>query len=263
MVGSDTMVNVAQAWAEKYNAQHPEATVQVTGGGSGVGITRLIDGTCDLANASREMDQKEIERVQAKRGVEPNKHVVGFDALAVYVHKDNPLDSISLEELAEIYGKGGKTERWSQLGVDSQALGSDEITRVGRQNSSGTYAYFREAVLGKGRDYKPGAIGASGSKDVVDLVTKTPSAIGYSGMGYAAAGVKMLRISPRKGAAGIAPTLANAKKQQGGYPITRPLLIYTAGEPAGQVKAFLDWILGKEGQEVVLELGYVPVRDHE
>jgi phosphate transport system substrate-binding protein len=257
MAGSETMINVAQAWAEKYNAQHPEVAVQVAGGGSGVGITQLIDGTCDMANASREMEPKELERLKAKRGVDAVKHVVGFDALAVYVHKDNPLDSISLEELAEIYGKGGKTDRWSQLGIESPALGKGEIARVGRQNSSGTYAYFREAVLGKGRDYKPGAIGASGSKDVVDLVAKTPGAIGYSGMGYAAPGVKMLRISPRKGAAAVAPTLENAKKQQGGYPITRPLLIYTAGAPAGQLKAFLDWILSKEGQQVVLELGYV------
>ncbi|MGA2066044.1 MAG: phosphate ABC transporter substrate-binding protein [Thermoguttaceae bacterium] len=263
MVGSDTMVNVAQAWAEKYNAQHPEAMVQVAGGGSGVGIAKLIDGTCDLANSSRKLEPEEIQRVEAKRGVGPIEHVVGFDALAVYVHKDNPLDSISLEELAEIYGKEGKTDHWSQLGLTSGSLGSDEISRVSRQNSSGTFAYFREAVLGKGRDYKPGMISCSGSKDVVDLVAKTPSAIGYSGMGYATAGVKMLRLSVHKGETALAPTLANAKKQQGGYPITRPLLIYTAGEATGPAKEFLDWIQGKEGQAVLLELGYVPVRDHE
>ena len=194
MEGSDTMVNVATAWAEKYHATHPETSVQVLRGGSGVGIASLIDGNCDMANASRRMEESEIERMKAKRGVEPKEHVVGFDALAVYVHKDNPLESISLEELAEIYGEGGKITKWSQLGVRSKALGTDEITRVSRQNSSGTYAYFREAVLGKGRDYKLGSIDQSGSKDVVALVANTPGAIGYSGMGYATPGVKMLRI---------------------------------------------------------------------
>jgi len=259
--GSDTMVNVAQAWAENYNQAHPEVKVQVLGGGSGVGIADLIDGNCDLANSSRKMEDKEIQRVKAKRSVEAKEHVVGYDALAVYVHKANPIDSISLEELAEIYGERGKISKWPQLGIDSKVLGSEEITRVSRQNSSGTYAYFREAVLGKGRDYKLGSIDQSGSKDVIALIANTPSAIGYSGMGYAAPGVKMLRISKRKGEPGVFPTVENAKK--GTYPITRPLLIYTAGEPDGRVKAFLDWILAREGQNVVLELGFVPVGDHE
>jgi len=260
MEGSDTMVNVAQAWAEEYHQMHPKAIVQVLGGGSGVGIASLIDGNCDLANASRKMENKEIQRLKAKRGAEPKEHVVGYDALAVYVHKHNPLDSISLEELAEIYGEGGKISKWSQLGVDSKVLGTDEITRVSRQNSSGTYAYFREAVLGKGRDYKLGSIDQSGSKDVVALVASTPGAIGYSGMGYATPGVKTLKISKHKGEPGIAPTIENAKNEK--YPISRPLWIYTAGEPEGQAKAFLDWILGPEGQKVVLELGYVPVGEH-
>jgi phosphate transport system substrate-binding protein len=259
MEGSDTMSEVATAWAEKYHATHPEATVQLLSGGSGVGIASLIDGNCDMANASRKMEGPEIERMEAKRGVEPKEHVVGFDALAVYVHKDNPLDSISLDELAEIYGEGGKITKWSQLGVPSGALGTDEITRVARQNSSGTYAYFAEAVFGKGRDYKLGSIDQSGSKDVVALVANTPGAIGYSGMGFATPGVKMLRISRHKGEPGIAPTLENAKKKTNGYPITRPLLIYTAGEPSGKVKDFLDWILAKPGQAVVVELGFVPL----
>lgn len=263
MEGSDTMVNLAQAWAEKYHNKNPEATVQVLGGGSGVGIASLIDGNCDMANCSRKMEDKEIQRVKARRGVEPKEHVVGYDALAVYVHKNNPLDSISLEELAEIYGDKGKISKWSQLGVDSKVLGSDEITRVSRQNSSGTYVYFHEAVLGKGRDYKLGSVDGNGSVDVVALVANTPSAIGYSGMGYAMPGVKTLKIARHKGEPGIAPTAENAKRQKDGYPITRPLLIYTAGEPAGQVKDFLDWILSKEGQKVVLELGYVPVSAHE
>ena len=206
--------------------------------------------------------RREIEQVKAKRGLAPKEFVVGFDALAVYVHKDNPLDSISLNELAKIYGEGGRVGKWSQLGIDSKLLRSDEIT-VSRQNSSGTYECFREAVLGKKGRYKLGSLDQNGSVDVVALIAHTPSAIGYSGMGYVTPGVKMLKISQHKGEPGIAPTPENAKKKQGGYPITRPLLIYTAGEPKGKVKVFLDWILGKEGQKVVLELGYVPVAEHE
>jgi phosphate transport system substrate-binding protein len=259
--GSDTMVNLAQAWAEKYHAKHPDASIQVLGGGSGVGITSMIDGNCDLATCSRKMEEKEIKRVKAKRGCDAIEHIVGYDALAVYVHKNNPLDTISLEELAEIYGDSGKITKWSQLGIDSKTLGTDEITRVSRQNSSGTYAYFREAVLGKGRDYKLGSIDQNGSKDVVALIANTPGAIGYSGMGYKEPGVKTLKIAKKKGESGIEPTVATAKNNT--YPITRPLLIYSAGEPTDKIKAFLFWIHSNEGQKVVLELGYVPIGEHE
>ena len=259
--GSDTMVNLAQGWAENYHAAHPEAVIQISGGGSGVGIASLIDGNCDIASASRKMMGSEIARVRARRHREPREIVVGYDALAVYVHRDNPLESISLEELAEIYGDGGRITRWSQLGVSPGRLGSDTIVRVSRQNSSGTYVYFREAVMGKHREYKLGSIDQNGSVDVVALVANTPSAIGYSGMGYAIPGVKMLKISKRPGEPGVAPTVENAKKREGGYLITRPLLLYTAGQPKPKARALLDWILDVPGQKVVAELGYVPVRD--
>jgi phosphate transport system substrate-binding protein len=257
------MVNLAQGWAENYHATHPEAMIQISGGGSGVGIASLIDGNCEIASASRKMKDKEIEQIRAKRHQEPKEFIVGFDALAVYVHKDNPLDSISIEELAEIYGQGPKITHWSQLDVDPKRLGNNTIIRVSRQSSSGTNVYFREAVMGKTRDYELGSIDQSGSKDVVDLVANTPSAIGYSGMGYAVPGVKMLKISKHKGEPGVAPTVENAKKREGGYPITRPLLLYTAGEPRDKAKQLLDWIMDKPGQKVVVELGYVPVGSYE
>ncbi|MBN2293859.1 MAG: phosphate ABC transporter substrate-binding protein [Pirellulales bacterium] len=250
--GSDTMVNLAQAWAETYHGKRADVNIQVLGGGSGVGIASLINGTCDMANASRKMKDKELQSAVKKSGVEPVEHIVGYDALAVYVHKDNPIDSISIEELAEIYGDGGKITDWSQIEGGKKL----EITRVSRQNNSGTYAYFREAVLGKNRDYKLGSIDQSGSKDVVALVSKTPGAIGYSGMGYATPEVKMLKISKKKGEPGTAPTMENAIK--GAYPITRPLHIYTLGEPEGVVAEYLEWINSEEGQAVVSELGYVP-----
>ena len=265
--GSDTMVNVAQAWAERYNQLHPDVSVQVLGGGSGVGIASLIDGNCDLANSSRTMKKDEIEKATAKYGVAPKGTIVGYDALALYVHKDNPLDTISLEQLGEIYGWTGSITHWSQLGVDNGSPRRDTIVRVSRQAGCGTYSYFREAVLGKRKnpEYKLGSVDQSGSKAVVALVSKTPSAIGYSGMGYETPEVKMLNISRRTGELGIAPKPENAKKanEKERYPITRPLLIYTAGEPTGPIKDYLDWILSAEGQAVVRELGYVSVGDHE
>jgi phosphate transport system substrate-binding protein len=257
--GSDTIVNVAQAWAERYHAANPEVSVQVLGGGSGVGIASLTDGNCDLANSSRDISQKEALAVRIKRGKDPKEHVVGYDALAVYVHPDNPIESISLEQLAEIYGEGGKIVRWPQLGVDHQSRGRDVIVRVGRQNSSGTYTFFREKVLGKKRDFKLGSIDRSGSKDVVALVARTPLAIGYSGMGYAMPGVKMLRVSKRKGEPGAAPIVANARNRS--YLLTRALQVYTAGEPEGPAARYLAWMTSPEGQKIVVELGYVPMRE--
>jgi phosphate transport system substrate-binding protein len=246
------MVNLAQAWAETYREKRGDVSVQVLGGGSGVGITSLINGTCDMANASRKMNDKELQDAVEKHGVEPVEHIVGYDALAVYVHKDNPIDSISIEELAGIYGVGGDITNWSQMegGADL------EITRVSRQSNSGTFHYFREAILGEERDYKLGSVDQSGSKDVVALVSKTPGAIGYSGMGYATPDVKMLKICEKKGDPGVAPTVENAVS--GDYPITRPLHIYTLGEPEGATAEYLAWIMSKEGQDVVRELGYVP-----
>jgi phosphate transport system substrate-binding protein len=259
------MVNVAQAWAEEYHRLHPDASVQVLGGGSGVGIASLIEGVCDIANSSRKMSQAEEEKVKAKRGVPACYFEVGLDALAVYVNKDNPLDEITIEQLAEIFGEGGEITKWSQLLGDSPPWGNDQIVRVSRQNSSGTYAYFREAVLGKKRDYKLGSIDQSGSKDVVALIAHTPGAIGYSGMGYDIPSVKKLRVSRGRGRPYIEASMENARtkypvKQ---YPITRPLQIYTAGEPAGPLKDYLDWIKSPAGQKIVLDMGYVPMFSYE
>src|SRR5256885_10435534 len=148
--GSDTMVNLSQAWAEAYQKSHPDVKMQVSGGGSGVGINSLIAGKVDMANSSRRMEEKEIAKFKETHpGKEPKEHVVGLDALALYVHKDNPIESISIVELAEIYGDGGNINKWAQLGVSNKLCASDDITRVSRQNNSGTYAYFREHVLGK------------------------------------------------------------------------------------------------------------------
>jgi phosphate transport system substrate-binding protein len=256
--GSDTMVNIAEAWAEQYHRERPNVWVQVLGGGSGVGIASLIDGNCDLANTSRKMKKDEIAAAKSKRGGDPQEFIVGLDALAIYVHKSNPLESISMEELADLYGEEGRITRWSQLGVPEGTLGTDKIIRINRQSGSGTYSYFREAVLGKGKDLKLGSVDANGSKDAVSLVSRTPAAIGYSGMGYATDEVKTLRVSKRRGERGVAPTVENARN--GTYPITRPLQIYAVGKPTGFVGEYLDWIKGPEGQKLVLQLGYVSVK---
>jgi len=183
---------------------------------------------------------------------------VGFDALAVFLHPDNPLDQFTLEQLAGIYGEGGATQSWDQLNATIPGCGSGEIVRVSRQNNSGTYVYFKEAVLGKQREYKLGSLDMHGSKDVVDLVQNTPCAIGYSGLAYATEEVKMPCLV-KDGGDCVVPSTASAN--DGSYPIARPLFMYTSGEPQGAVKDYLDWILSDEGQCIIQEKGYAPVRN--
>ena len=254
--GSDTMVNLAQAWAEEYAAVEPTVSVEVAGGGTGTGIAALINGTVDIANCSRRIEPQEIEQAKKNTGKEPREYTVGYDALAVYVYKTNTLDEIRLDQLAEIYGEGGKITKWSQLGV-SMPGGADEIIRVSRQSNSGTYYYFREVILGKGRDFKLGSRDMHGSKDVVELVSKTPGAIGYSGMGYATPEVKTLRLSRKAGDKAFAPTVENTLNHT--YPVARPLFMYTLGQPAGPAKKYLDWIQSESGQKIVTQSGYVPL----
>ena len=255
--GSDTLVNVAQAWAEEYKEVNPNVAVAVTGGGSGTGISSMINGTVDIANASRKMKDKEFEMARAN-GIEPVEWTVGYDALAVFLHTDNPVESFTLAQLADIYGEEGPVESWDQIGVEIPGCDSNEIVRVSRQNNSGTYVYFKEAVLGRGRDYKMGSRDMHGSKDVVDLVLNTPCAIGYSGLAYATHEVKMPCVAAEEGSDCIAPSVATAIDRT--YPIARPLFMYTSGQPEGAIKEYLDWILSDEGQCIIQEKGYAPVR---
>lgn len=254
--GSDTLVNVAQAWAEEYKAVNPNVAIAVTGGGSGTGLSALLNGTVDVANSSRKIKDKEIEAAKAK-GIEPKEFTVGHDALAVFVHKDNPIEGFTLAQLKDIYGDGGKTTKWSELGIKVPGCDSDEIIRVSRQNNSGTYVYFREAVL-TDTEFKLGSRDMHGSKDVSDLVAHTPCAIGYSGLAYATPEVKAPCIKKDEGATCVAPTVDSAV--DGTYPIARPLFMYTNGEPQGEVKSYLDWILSDTGQCIILKKGYAPVR---
>ncbi len=254
--GSDTLVNVAQAWAEEYQNVSADVAVAVSGGGSGTGIAAMINGTVDIANASRKMKDKELKLAQ-DRGQNPVEHVVGYDALAVYLHQDNPMKELSISQLKDIYGREGKAKNWSDLGVTVPGCKNNEIVVVSRQNNSGTYVYFQKAVLGKKGKYRSGTLDMHGSKDVVDLVEKTPCAIGYSGLAYVTDHVQMACIS-KDGNACVNPSVATAVDKS--YPIARPLFMYTNGEPQGEIKKYMDWIMSDTGQCIIEKKGYAPMK---
>jgi phosphate transport system substrate-binding protein len=256
-IGSDTMVNLAQAWAEAYAKVDPNVSVEVSGGGSGIGVAALINGTCDIANSSRKLEPEEVEKAKAKHGHDPKEFLVGYDALAIYVHPSNPINEISIEELSEIYREGGKIDNWTQVANGK----GGKIVRVSRQNNSGTYHYFREMVVGKKSDFKLGSRDMNGSKDVVALVERTPTAIGYSGLGYRTDKVKVLKVSKKKGDKGIEPSIATTWDNT--YPIARPMFMYTPGQPPEHVQKYINWIMGDTGQKIVEETGYVPLKQEE
>ncbi len=257
--GSNTMSEIAQNWAETYSTVNPNVVVDVSGGGSGIGITNLINGVVDIANSSREMSEEEMKKAEQKTGKKPVEWIVGYDGIAVYVHKDNPIKTMTMDQLCDIYVEDGSVATWSQLGVDHKKLcPSDEIIRVSRASSSGTYVYFRKEVL-HSKDFETGAQELSGSKDVVDQVAQTPCAIGYSGMGFLNDKVKFVGLSSAEGETAYGPTVKNVHDKK--YPLARPLRMYTIGQPEGEVKAYLDWVLSAEGQKVVQQVGYVPVKE--
>jgi phosphate transport system substrate-binding protein len=257
-IGSDTMVNLAQAWAEEYHKVDPNVSIEVSGGGSGLGIAGLINGTAEIANSSRKLEPEEVQKAKAKHGTDPKEYMVGYDALSIFVHKNNPLNEISIEELGEIYKEGGKITKWSDLGVQSiPGAQGDEIVRISRQNNSGTYHYFREVVIGKKGDFKAGSVDLNGSKDVVETIAKTPNAIGYSGMGYATPDVKIVKVAKKKGDPSVAPSIETTLNKT--YPIARPMFMYTPGTPPPHIQKYLDWVMSDAGQKIVKDTGYVPL----
>ncbi len=254
--GSDTMLSLAQAWAEEYKKVAPEVEGEVSGGGSGVGIAALLKGTIDIFNASRAMNPEEIEQARKNTGKEPKEIIVAYDAVAIYVHKTNPLEEITLDQITQIYAEGGTITKWSDLGVKIPGSANDEIVRVSRQSSSGTFEFLREQVF-KQKDFKLGSRDMNGSKDVVELVGSTPTAIGYSGMGYATPRVKILKVKRTAGDLAYEPTVATTLAKT--YPLARSLQVYTLGEPQGATRTYIDWILSTAGQRVVEASGYVPL----
>lgn len=255
--GSDTLVNVAQAWAETYRTVKPDVAVAVSGGGSGTGIAALINGNVDIANSSRDIHADEREQVKSHTGKDAVEHSVARDAIVVYVHTNNPAKTLTMEQLACIYGEKGTCDTWTSVGVEVPGCADQKIIRVSRQSNSGTYEYFREAVLGKTGDFKLGSRDMQGSKDVVDLVSKTPCAIGYSGMGYATADVHHVCLARDASTPCVSASVETAKSGQ--YPLSRALHMYTLGEPQGEIKAYLEWILSPAGQKIVSDSGFIPI----
>lgn len=252
--GSDTMVNLAQAWAEKYMEKNPGDFVAVTGGGSGTGFSSLISGSCDIAMASRNIKQKEIALAKQK-GIDSNEIKAALDGLAVVVNPRNPVNKLTIDQLAGIFA--GKSTNWKELG------GKDEkIVVLSREVNSGTHVYFKEHVLRKGspegkEEFAPGALLLSSSQAIADEVAQNPSAIGYYGMGYISSKQKPVMVAKDEKSEYEMPSIENVVK--GIYPISRPLFLYTNGAPQGLVKKFVDFVLSKEGQDIVLATDFVPL----
>jgi phosphate transport system substrate-binding protein len=253
--GSDTIVNAAQEVSEEFMKDYPHVFVAVTGGGSGVGIASLINKTCDVATASREMKSKEIE-VALKHSVTPKEFTVAYDGVAVIVNKDNPVDKLTIEDLHKIFT--GKAKNWKEF-AGGRDLG---IVTISREVSSGTHIYFKEQVVQLGKkentdEFSNETLLLSSSQAIVEEVAANESAIGYLGMGYTSERTKSLAISNGKDY--FSPDVNNVMKKK--YPLSRGLYFYTDGEPNGIKKLFIDFAMGPKGQERFKATGFVPVGD--
>jgi phosphate transport system substrate-binding protein len=252
--GSDTMVNVALAWAETYGQSHPEVQIAVTGGGSGTGIAALLNGTVDMANASRRI--KDEERADAEaNGIEPVEHVVAGDAIAIVVHPSNPVAGLTIPQLSAIFS--GKITNWREAGGQDRP-----IVLLSRESNSGTHVFFLEEVVRQGDKndrtlFSPDTLLMPSSEGISSEVRQNPNAIGYDGLGYVTPDQKVVPVAPTDNAPYVMPMVETVR--DGSYPIARGLYIYTVGEPLGAIRAYLDWILGPEGQEVVKDQGFVPL----
>jgi phosphate transport system substrate-binding protein len=251
--GSDTLVNLALAWAEEYMREHPEVRISVTGGGSGTGIASLMNGTVDIANASREMKPEEIKAAKAN-GILPVELVVARDAIAVVANPSNPVNGLTMQQISDIYT--GKITNWREVGGEDRP-----IVLLSRESNSGTYVYLLENVIRMGNSksnelFSPDTLLMPSSEGISTEVRQNPNAIGYDGLGYVTPDQKVLAVARDADSPHILPSVATVNDAS--YPISRPLYMYTAGEPGGQVKTYLDWVLGP-GQTSVLKLGFVPL----
>jgi phosphate transport system substrate-binding protein len=252
--GSDTIVNLALAWAEKYQELHPEVRLSVTGGGSGTGIAALINGTVDIANASRKIKAEEIEAAEAN-GSDPVEFVIARDAIAVIVNPENPVDRLTLKQISDIYS--GVINNWSEVGGEDRP-----IVRLSRETNSGTHVYFLEEVLRLGEKdnktlFSMDTLLMPSSEGIGAEIRQNPNAIGYDGLGYVTEDMKVIAIAKEDGGEYILPSAETVNNSK--YPIARDLYMYTNGEPTGIIKIYLDWILSTEAQTIVTELGFVPI----
>ncbi len=252
--GSDTIVNLALAWAEKYQGDHPNVRISVTGGGSGTGIASLINGTVGIANASRQIKSEEIEQAKSN-GVDPVEHIIARDAIAVIVNPENPVSQLTLKQISDIYS--GKISNWSEVGGEDRP-----IVRLSRETNSGTHVYFLEMVLRLSSKedktlFSMDTLLLPSSEGIIAEVRQNPNAIGYDGLGYVPKDLKMIAIAEEEGGAYVLPSIPTVNDKT--YPIARDLYMYTDGQPEGLLKEYLDWIMSSEAQEIVAELGFVPV----
>ncbi len=253
-IGSDTIVNLALAWAEDYQKIHPDIRISVSGGGSGTGFAALINGTTDIANASRKIKDEETQSAQ-KNGIEPHEIEIARDAIGVIVNPNNPVQQLTLQQISDIYS--GKITNWKDAGGEDRP-----IVLLSRETNSGTHVYFLEQVvrLGSSKDktlFSQDTLLLPSSEGIMAEVRQNPNAIGYDGLGYITPDVKTLAIAPKDGGEYVKPSAETVNN--GKYPIARPLFMYTNGEPAGDVKDYLDWILSPDGQQIVSQLGFVPL----
>lgn len=252
--GSDTIVNLALAWAESYQDSHSEVRISVTGGGSGTGIAALINASVDIANASRKIKPEEQARAEAN-GVFPVEFVIARDAIAIIVNHENPVDHLSIGQISDIYS--GAVNNWRQVGGEDRP-----IVRLSRETNSGTHVYFLEQVL-RGGDkndrtlFSTDTLLLPSSEGISAEIRQNPNAIGYDGLGYVTEDLKVIAVSLDATGPFVLPSPETVDSEQ--YPIARDLYMYTAGEPTGEIKAYLDWILSSEAQLIVSELGFVPI----
>jgi phosphate transport system substrate-binding protein len=254
-IGSDTIVNLALAWAEAYQKVNPAVRISVSGGGSGTGFAALINKTTDIANASRKIKDEETQNAR-KNGVEPHEIQIARDAIGVIVNPENPVQQLTLPQISDIYS--GKITNWKEVGGEDRP-----IVLLSRESNSGTHVYFLEQVvrLGNSKDktlFSPDTLLLPSSEGIMAEVRQNPNAIGYDGLGYITPDVKTLAIAPQDGGEYVKPSIETVNN--GKYPIARPLFMYTPGEPQGEIKTYLDWILGPEGQTIVGQLGFVPLQ---
>jgi len=253
--GSDTMVNLGQAWAEAYNKLHPEINLAVTGGGSGTGIAALINGTCEIAESSRGLEAKEIDQARAK-GFAIREDIVALDGIVVVVHPSNPIERVTMEELRELFL--GDIRRWRPLGgIDGP------VVLLSREVNSGTHIFFKEHVLRRGKskgpeEFAPRALMMPSSYAIAEEVSRNENAVGYYGLGYISPRQKVVPVARDDGSPSVAPDIESIRSNA--YPISRPLYLFTKGEPSGAVKDFLDFVHSPAGQKIVRDTEFVPIQ---
>jgi phosphate transport system substrate-binding protein len=252
--GSDTIVNLALAWAEAYQEIHPEVRLSVTGGGSGTGIAALINGTVDIANASRRIKPEEQSQAEVN-GITPVEHIIARDAIAIIVNHDNPVNRLTIDQISDIYS--GKINNWLEVGGEDRP-----IVRLSRETNSGTHVFFLEQVIRKGDKsnktlFSTDTLLLPSSEGISAEIRQNPNAIGYDGLGYVTEDLKVISVFSETAEDFVIPSAETVVNTL--YPIARDLYMYTAGEPTGEIKTYLNWILTSEAQLIVTALGFVPI----